>query len=418
MWLRRYAARRMMRTKRLADRHESSDSATDSSIPWRVAIVQRTLPHYRLGTFERILTASALGSTLIHGRVRSAHQPKQNAYLEPVNFPRLALGCLSMPLRFGEQFVYPVFMPGLVPALRRLRPDVIVCEGESNLLNNFGTVRFAQRAGIPYVWWGLGAIPGGRPSGLRRIFEGTVRRMIFGAGGIACYSQTGREHYVAQGARPETCRVVPNVLDDKPSVSGMARYAGEADARRSSFGVGPDDLVLLTVGSLEPPKRIALALEALALLRRSSTRRIHYWIVGEGPDRAHLEALTASIGVSDVRFWGARYDDVSLYFLMADLFVLPGLGGLALNQAMTHGLPVICGPADGTERDLLAGGNVGRLLDRVTPASLSEAIAELSLMDLRAMGQAAQLRIATGFTLQHQLRAMVDLIKAVMAGRR
>src|SRR5215813_3625322 len=281
------------------ERCEAADRDAHISIPWRLAIVQRTLPHYRLGTFERILAASAPGSTLIHGRVHSTRQPKQNAYLRPVRFPRLALGCWSMPLRFGEQLVYPVFMPSLVKTLAQLRPDVVICEGESNLLNNFGTVRFARRAGIPYIWWGLGAIPGGKPSGLRRIFARTLHRMIAGAGGIACYSSTGRDHYVAAGARPETCQVVPNVLDDQPSVAGIARYAGEAPAHRASLGVAPDDLVLLTVGSLEAPKRIALALEALALLRPSMSRRIHYWIVGDGPDRPHLEALTASMELAD-----------------------------------------------------------------------------------------------------------------------
>ena len=411
------SAAELIDTDRGADARGGAGGEPDASIPWRVAIVQRTLPHYRLGTFARILAASAPGSTLIHGRVRSTSQPKQNAYLGPVDFPRLALACVSMPLRFGEQLVYPVFMPGLVPTLRRLRPDVIVCEGESNLLNNFGIVRYARRAGVPYIWWGLGAIPGGKPSGLRRVFQRTLRRMIAGAGGIACYSRTGRDHYSAQGARPETCHVVPNVLDDAPAAAGIARYAGEHAARRAALGVGPDDLVLLTVGSLEAPKRIGLALEALAVLRRSGTRRIHYWIVGDGPERARLEAMAASMELSDVRFFGARYDDVSLYFLMADLFVLPGLGGLAINQAMMHGLPVLCGPADGTERDLLDGGNVGRLLDRVTPETLAEAIAQLSQANLGTMGQAAQQRIATEFTLQHQLRAMADLIGAVMARR-
>src|SRR5262245_1164374 len=115
-------------TDRAAGGSENAGGDPRASIPWRVAIVQRALPHYRLGTFERILAASAPGSTLIHGRVHSTSQPKQNAYLGPVDFPRLALACVSMPLRFGEQLVYPVYMPGLVQALRQLRPDVIVCE--------------------------------------------------------------------------------------------------------------------------------------------------------------------------------------------------------------------------------------------------------------------------------------------------
>jgi glycosyltransferase involved in cell wall biosynthesis len=385
-------------------------------IPWRLAIVQRTLPRYRLVIFERLLAAAAPGSILIHGRVRSKRQPKQSAYLEPVKFERLALRCLSVSLQFGEQLVYPVYLPGLSRALARVRPDVIVCEGESNLLNNFALVRYARRAGIPYIWWGLGAIPGGRPSGLRRIFGSTFRRMIEGAGGVACYSTTAREFYISEGAPLETCRVVPNVLDDRSATTAIARYAPEAAARRAALGAAPADLVLLTVGALEAPKRLGLALEALAKLQRESARRIHYWIVGDGPERAALEALVASMGLENVRFFGARYDDVSLYFLMADLFLLPGLGGLSINQAMMHGLPVICGPADGTERDLLTGGElVGRLLPSVTPDALAEAVSDLAGKDLKAIGESARRRIAAGFTLDHQVRAMAGLVAAVMA---
>jgi hypothetical protein len=36
-------------------------------------------------------------------------------------------------------------------------------------------------------------------------------------------------------------------------------------------------------------------------------------------------------------------------FLLAEVFVLPGLGGLAIPHAMIHGVPVIARIADGTE---------------------------------------------------------------------
>ncbi len=41
------------------------------------------------------------------------------------------------------------------------------------------------------------------------------------------------------------------------------------------------------------------------------------------------------------------------YFSSADLFVLPGTGGLAVQEAMSHGLPVIMGQGDGTNDDLV-----------------------------------------------------------------
>lgn len=387
----------------------------DAVLPWRIAVIQRTLPHYRLPTMEALLAATAPGSTLIHGKVQSARQPKQNAWLKPVSFTRLALPCWSMALRIGEQLIYPVYMPGLTSALRRLRPDVIICEGESNLLNNFAVVRYAREARIPYIWWGLGAIPGGRPSGLRRIFGRTLQRMIRQASGIACYSSGARDFYVGEGADPRFCQVVPNVLDHRAVVEGIQRFVGGASAQRHALGVAPDDLVLLTVGSLEPPKRIELALRALPLVRAKLHRRIHFWVVGDGPERRRLEELTRELALPDVHFWGARYDDVSLYFLMSDLFVLPGLGGLALNQAMMHGLPVVSGPADGTERDLLAAPEVGRLLNSVTPASLANAIEEMARLDLRKMGGMARRRVENEFSLAHQVMAMTDLITKVMS---
>jgi glycosyltransferase involved in cell wall biosynthesis len=45
------------------------------------------------------------------------------------------------------------------------------------------------------------------------------------------------------------------------------------------------------------------------------------------------------------------------YFAEADIFVLPGTGGLAIQEAMAHGLPVIVAKGDGTQDDLVRAGN-------------------------------------------------------------
>ena len=55
----------------------------------------------------------------------------------------------------------------------------------------------------------------------------------------------------------------------------------------------------------------------------------------------------------NIFFVGKIIDGISKYFLQSDVFVLPGLGGLAISDAMIHGLPVIAGKADGTEIDLV-----------------------------------------------------------------
>ncbi len=48
-----------------------------------------------------------------------------------------------------------------------------------------------------------------------------------------------------------------------------------------------------------------------------------------------------------------RGDELADLFQQADLFVLPGTGGLALQQALGFALPAIAAEGDGTQADLV-----------------------------------------------------------------
>ena len=80
-------------------------------------------------------------------------------------------------------------------------------------------------------------------------------------------------------------------------------------------------------------------------------------IVGDGPERAALESLAKEVYPS-AEFIGAKHGaELKPYFEQADLFVLPGTGGLAVQEAMSYGLPVIVAKGDGTQDDLVREGN-------------------------------------------------------------
>ena len=76
------------------------------------------------------------------------------------------------------------------------------------------------------------------------------------------------------------------------------------------------------------------------------------------------------------------------YFAEADLFVLPGTGGLAVQEAMAHGLPVIVAKGDGTQDDLVRDGN-GWQIAPENQAALTEALREAlsDMKRLRKMGE-------------------------------
>jgi glycosyltransferase involved in cell wall biosynthesis len=75
--------------------------------------------------------------------------------------------------------------------------------------------------------------------------------------------------------------------------------------------------------------------------------------VGDGPDLHIIKRLAETLKMKKIIFWGRVIEDVDVFFAAADYFVLPGVGGLALNQALFWGLPCVVSEADGTEDDLV-----------------------------------------------------------------
>jgi glycosyltransferase involved in cell wall biosynthesis len=102
---------------------------------------------------------------------------------------------------------------------------------------------------------------------------------------------------------------------------------------------------------MQARKRVDLLLQACAGLPAALKPRLV--IVGDGPERDSLVALAQTVYPS-AEFPGAKHGtELAAYFSTADLFVLPGTGGLAVQEAMSYGLPVIMGQGDGTNDQLV-----------------------------------------------------------------
>jgi glycosyltransferase involved in cell wall biosynthesis len=88
-------------------------------------------------------------------------------------------------------------------------------------------------------------------------------------------------------------------------------------------------------------------------------------------------------------FVGAKHGaEIKPYFVEADLFVLPGTGGLAVQEAMSHGLPVIVAKGDGTQDDLVRGGNGWQITPDdygVLVSTIKDALSDMAR--LRKMGE-------------------------------
>ena len=136
---------------------------------------------------------------------------------------------------------------------------------------------------------------------------------------------------------------------------------------------------VLFVGRLQARKKIDLLLHACAAL--PSTLQPNLVVVGDGPEYSTLVNL-ANLVYPSAEFPGALHGDaLARYFLEADLFVLPGTGGLAVQEAMSFGLPIIMGAGDGTNDDLVRPSNGWQF---TSPGQLIE-ILHAALSDVRGL---------------------------------
>jgi len=139
--------------------------------------------------------------------------------------------------------------------------------------------------------------------------------------------------------------------------------------------------VVLAAGRLTAQKDFPTLLRAFA--RLVPERDLRLMILGEGPDRAALEAEIEALGLGDrVALLGFQANPFS-YMARARLFVLSsaweGLPGV-LIQAMACGTPVVSTDCPSGPREVLEGGRLGPLV----PVGDAEALARAIMQTLDA----------------------------------
>ncbi|HEY1741931.1 MAG TPA: glycosyltransferase family 4 protein [Granulicella sp.] len=188
----------------------------------------------------------------------------------------------------------------------------------------------------------------------------------------------------------------------------FARRAEEAtageDQLRLELGLEPGHPVILFASKLQRRKHCDHLIEAYSSLLRdydSSGYKPYLVIVGNGEERANLEARCHDLGLANVRFTGFQNQSaLPRYFQLADVFVLPSRHepwGLIVNEAMAAGCPVIVSSDVGSGPDLVTDGVEGCIYPVGDIAALTTALGRvLSSPETAAtMGEAARRRIAS-----------------------
>ena len=328
--------------------------------PGRLAIQQRVLPKYRAPFFDLLASVCDGGMSLFTGL------PHRSEGITPTNKLRITNYQVGKNLHLFSGSLYLCYQLGLLSWLKNWNPDALIVEANPRYLSTPAAVKWMHERKKPVIGWGLGSPP---VYGFRKQRR---RSFISQFDGMIAYSQRGADEYVALGFPREKIFVAHNSVSPPP--------ASAPNDRPWTI----ERFTILFVGRLQARKRVDYLLRACAELG-SSPRLM---IVGDGPERDALETLAKDAYPRAV-FLGAKHGaELAPYFKDADLFVLPGTGGLAIQEAMSYGLPVIVARGDGTQDDLVRKENGWQIPPDDFDALLSTMKDALSdVARLRRMGQ-------------------------------
>jgi glycosyltransferase involved in cell wall biosynthesis len=315
-------------------------------------------------------------------------------------------GARFIPLRHVRRPIRPLRdlagLVELVRLLRRERPDILhASSSKAGVLGRLAGLL----AGVPIRiftvhGWAFSAHAGAAA----KVYYWADRLVKPLTTVTICVSDHERARGLEAGTcTPERTAVIPNAVDIRPAQTAR---------------LDRDRPVLVAVGRLKAPKDFLTLVRALALLRPGSVDAV---IVGDGPDRAGLEAEIRRLGIGDrVRLLGERHDVPEL-LARADLFVLSSASeGMPVSvlEAMATGLPVV-GSRVGGVPELVLEGETGLLVEPGDPNELAAAI-DLLAADpglRRRLGEAGRERNQGRFALETFRRAHVELYSRELARR-
>ncbi|WP_420453715.1 glycosyltransferase family 4 protein [Ilumatobacter sp.] len=214
-----------------------------------------------------------------------------------------------------------------------------------------------------------------------RVLESRIAPRVYRRGLTATPSEATRQELIEIGFDPARVRAVPNGTDPRFSPGG------ERSPRPS----------IVAVGRLAPVKRFGLLLDAVARVR-AEVDDVTLTVVGEGPERALLEARVAELGAQGwIRFTGRLHADelVAIYrraWVVASASLAEGWG-LSLTEAAGCATPAVATDIRG-HRSSVVDGVTGLL---APPGELAPAIVRV-LRDeglRRRLGDAARSRTSS-----------------------
>lgn len=296
----------------------------------RVVIVQRVLTQYRVPFFEALrtnLSRHGVELHLVHGQPDEMESAKSDS------------GTLGWATRVRNRYVrFGSRSLCWQPVTSEVKGcDLVIVEQASRLLINYlllASPQYRRRV----AFWGHGRNLDAERSSAPA--EWIKAKLIKAPNWWFAYTDSTVAYLTSMGVSRGRVTAVQNSIDLNDLKLRRAQVANaETLEFRRSLGAGPADPVLVVLGSLYSPKRVAFTLEVADILE-SLVDNVHVVFVGDGPDAGLVRSAARTRRW--VHFVGrADGDDLARVCSASSLLLNPGLVGLVALDSFALELPIV-----------------------------------------------------------------------------
>lgn len=355
-----------------------------------VLIIQRFYYNFREGFFEYLhdthFDFKLINSITSRGRVKVHDDAKNKSFIKKIFYFFIA-----------EDYV---IFPFLFFSLIRLNPRIIVTEGGQNTVNNLQVFLYCKIFKRNYIIWDLGkGYMHFKDSLIRRLYLRIYKYLLKHSHFVYGYNSQSKKYFCSLGIPENKIIVVNNTIDTRKIKK----------IKSSNTPKIPPELIeqtkkgytfMIFVGSLLRSKNI----EALSELMRLLGKSYYLIIAGDGNQTYKSELEKLFDGTNHIFVGYKRIEQLIDYYAISSFSILPGLGGLSINQSMAYGVPVVCSCADGTEKDLVIENETGYIYRDMKDAY--NYIVSKDHADWSAMGEKAE----SFLNSNHSVERMMDKI--------
>lgn len=279
----------------------------------------------------------------------------------------------------------------LIPAIEAWQPDAI-CVFGWNYYSHLKVMRYFKGK-LPVLFRGdstlLDSLPGYKKL-LRRFFL----RWVYHHVDIAlAVGKNSAAYFKWCGLNDAQIIVAPHAVDNERFANSV--NDDEVRALRISLQIPSDAMLVLFAGKFEPKKNPALLINAFL---EAALKNAHLLMVGNGVLETSLKQLAGN--ASNIHFLPFQNQSkLPLFYHASDVFVLPSDGpgetwGLAVNEAMACGKPIIVSDKVGCAIDLVEPGKNGWIFPHGNQPALVEVLRKLNNQELaNNMGHFSQQKI-------------------------